>query len=578
MIESKPRRSFCPVSLFPIPFFIALGISFPVANSQGIIPELCLPEKARSGLSPKAMKFGKPVLSEIQPKPLNVILIMADDLGYSDLGAYGGEIRTPQIDQLAREGLRFTGFTNTGRCCPSRASLVTGHYSHNVGMGWMTAADEHRPGYRGQIASDIPTIAEIFRDAGYRTYMSGKWHLTADGNIMVGPGETMQPNGSWPTERGFDEYFGHLSGGGPYDRPRTLARNETHIRVEDIPEGFYYTTAITEHAVKFIQEHDSKDPFFLYVAHYAPHRPLDAPEDRIAPYREVYSVGYDILRQERFDRMESMALIPPGHELPLHEIDYDGERPSWDSLTTEQKAAWVEEMATYAAMVEIMDDGVGEVVEALKELGMYENTLIFYFSDNGATMEGGDISRLAASLSNTPYRTFKQFSHAGGVNSPFIVRFNGIEVSRRGSIVEQRSHVMDILPTVLEAAGIPYPETFQGKTLPAIDGLSLWPSVHGNPVGEGRDLFFEHQTSSAVLSGDWKLARLSSDHSWELFNLRSDPFEDRDLARALPEMVAELESKWNTWAENNHVLPLEPLPWRERVRYYHERFPNQSGR
>jgi len=505
-------------------------------------------------------------------QPPNVVIIMADDLGYSDLGSYGGEIQTPNIDQLATEGVRFTQFKNTGRCCPSRAALLTGREQHSVGMGWMTAADEHRPGYRGQITDEVPTIAEIFKQNGYGTYMAGKWHVTADGNYK-GVDELL-PNGSWPRERGFDQYFGGLSGGGDYYDVKSLLRNETHIT--DMPEDFYYTTAITEHAIEFIQMHDPEVPFFLYLAHYAPHRPMQAPEDRIAPYREVYAIGYDVLRQARYERLQELGIIESDSSLPLHEVDYDGDRPTWDSLTAEQQEAWIEEMATYAAMVEIMDEGIGDTVEALKARGMYENTLILFFSDNGATMEGGEVSKLAASLSNTPYRQFKQYNHAGGISSPLIIHFPKELRGKNGNLNRSLSHIMDILPTSLDFSGISYPDTFDGESIDAAEGISLLPAMEGESIPE-RDLFFEHQTASAVTSDGWKLVRLSMNDPWELYHLTEDPFEQNDVYEANPEVGERLVKKWTRWAEQNNVFPLEPKPWRERVKYYKEMYPDQDG-
>lgn len=502
----------------------------------------------------------------------NIVLIMCDDLGYSDLGSFGGEIRTPHIDQLAQQGLRFTNFTNTSRCCPSRAALLTGRYQHTVGMGWMTAVDEHRPGYRGQLTNDVPTLAEILKQNGYSTYMSGKWHVTLDGNYRNM--EKPVPNGSWPTQRGFDEYYGGLSGGGRYDIVKSLMRNETHIT--EFADDYYYTTAITEHALKFIEMHDTRKPFFLYLAHYAPHRPLQAPEERIATYREQYSVGYDVLRQARFNKLQELGIIPSDAKFPTLAADFGGNYPAWDSLSAEQQAAWVEEMATYAAMVEIMDDGIGEVVESLKTRGMYDNTLILFMSDNGATKEGGEVSQWAAALSNTPYRQYKQFTHLGGIKSPLIVHFPQRFPAKKGSLQTELSHLMDILPTCLEVAGIDYPETFRDKPLSPIHGMSLLPVIEGAKLPQ-RDLFFEHQTSSAMISGKWKLVRLSSESPWELYDLSIDPFEQCDLSKSRPDKTRQMVSQWTQWAEENQVFPLEPLPWRKRIQHYERLYPDQDG-
>jgi arylsulfatase A-like enzyme len=502
----------------------------------------------------------------------NVVLIMCDDLGFSDLGSYGGEIRTPRLDELAEGGIRFTHFTNTGRCCPSRAALLTGRDQHAVEMGWMTAVDEHRPGYRGQLTDAVPTIAEIFKQNGYGTYMSGKWHVTVDGNFMRV--NQPKPNGSWPTDRGFDEYFGGLSGGGGYYEPKSLMRNETHIT--EMPEGFYYTTAITQHALEFIGMHDQEKPFFLYLAHYAPHRPMQAPEDRIATYRERYAVGYDVLRQARYDRLLESGIVKSDAPLPMHEIDYEGERPAWESLSPEKKEAWIENMSTYAAMVEIMDDGIGEVVDALKAKGMYDNTLILFLSDNGATHEGGEASKLAASLSNTPYRMFKQYTHFGGIHSPLIIHYPKKFGQEAGTLRRDWSHIKDLLSTCIDIAGLDYPESFNGKEIDPPDGISLVPALKGQALPD-RALFYEHQTASAIIEDGWKLVRLSKNHPWELYDLKADLFEQTDLAEKRPEKVEQLKSQWTRWAEANNVFPLEDLPWRKRINHYKALNPDQDG-
>ena len=232
--------------------------------------------------------------------PPNIVLILCDDMGFSDLGCYGSEIQTPNIDRLAENGVRFSLFKNTGRSCPSRAALLTGHYQHEAGMGWMTAVDEHRPGYRGQITKNIPTIAEVMKANGYSTYMSGKWHVTVDGAFDT-------PNGSYPAQRGFDKYYGCLSGGGSYYKPTPVYSNLT--RIKEFPDDYYYTTAITDSAVSFVKQHPTDKPMFMYVAHYAPHLPLQAPADRVEKCRDRYKVGYDMLRKQRFDRLKELKFI-----------------------------------------------------------------------------------------------------------------------------------------------------------------------------------------------------------------------------------------------------------------------------
>ena len=260
--------------------------------------------------------FGQAFATNNQP---NVVVILCDDMGYSDLGCYGGEVKTPNIDALGYQGTRFTQFKNTGRSCPTRAALVTGHYQHAAGMGWMTAVDEHRQNFRGQIVEDIPTIAEVFNANGYKTYMSGKWHLTADGAVL-------EPNGSVPTKRGFDKYYGALVGGGGYYKPRALYDQDQLI--ETFADDYYYTHSITDSIVSFINNHPADEPMFMYAAHYAPHLPLEAPQERIDKCKDRYRVGFDVLRQQRFDRMKELGIVDESMDLPMFEVEFNGKRPT----------------------------------------------------------------------------------------------------------------------------------------------------------------------------------------------------------------------------------------------------------
>lgn len=493
-------------------------------------------------------------------------------MGFSDIGCYGGEISTPNIDALAAEGLRFSQFKNTGRCCPSRTSLLTGRYQHSVGMGWMTAVDEHRPAYRGQISADVPTIAEILKENGYSTYLSGKWHVTVDGNYHKKVNPT--PNGSWPRERGFDEAYGGLSGGGGYYKVQGLMRNEQHIT--EFPDDFYYTNEITKHAVKFINEHDVEKPLYLHLMHYAPHRPLQAPSHKVDACREKYKVGYDVLRQKRLEHLNKQGLVSQGVDLPVHEGEYKNNRPKWESLPEKKKEAWIKEMATFAAMIEIVDDGIGEVIAALKQKGLYENTIFLFLSDNGATKEGGEISQLAADLSNTPYRHYKAFTYMGGTSSPLIIKAPKYD-KFKGEIRNSLSHINDLLPTCLDLADVTYPQQFNAKNISEPDGVSLLPVIEKDELGK-RDLFFEHQSSCAVISGNYKLVKEHNSMPWELINLKNDPFETHDIANELPDMVVKLEAKWNAWAKENNVLPLETLTWNNRIQHYTELNSNQEGK
>ena len=497
----------------------------------------------------------------------NIVVILCDDMGFSDLSCYGGEVHTPNIDYLAANGIRFSQFKNTGRSCPSRAALLTGRYQHGVGMGWMTAVDEHRPGYRGQISADFPTIAEILKDNGYATYMSGKWHVTVEGAFS-------SPNGSYPVQRGFDSYYGCLSGGGSYYKPTPLYSGLE--KITQLPDDYYYTQAITDSAVSFIHQHPTNLPMFLYLAHYAPHRPLQAPKERVEACLERYRVGYDVLREERFERMKEIGLVDKEETLPVYQREFSGKRPAWKDLPLKQQEAWIRDMATYAAMIEIMDDGIGEVIKATKEKGMFENTIFLFMSDNGATSEGGFIAQLQADLSNTPYRSYKQWVFQGGTSAPFIISGGKWNKSENGTICREVAHIIDVLPTCLDMASVKYPKEFKGKRIGAQEGMSVIPLIEHKKV-KARDIYFEHQTSCAIISNGWKLVRNNGKQPWELINLSTDPFEQKDLSGQYPEKTKALEKKWNEWAEKQNVFPFEYRPWSERIKYYETLNPDQSG-
>lgn len=503
-----------------------------------------------------------------QAKP-NIILIMCDDMGFSDLSCYGGEVHTPHIDFLAENGIRFSQFKNTGRSCPSRAALLTGRSQHEVGMGWMTAVDEHRPGYRGQISDRYPTIAEVFRENGYHTYMSGKWHVTVEGAFT-------QPNGSYPVERGFEKYYGCLSGGGSYYTPKPVFSGLQ--RITEFPKDYYYTTAITDSAVSFIRQHPVDEPMFMYLAHYAPHLPLQAPKERVEACREKYKAGYDVLRKQRFERIRRNGLIDIEGELPVFEKEFGGKRPAWNSLTPQQQERWITEMATYAAMIEIMDDGIGEVIKATKEKGIFDNTIFLFLSDNGATNEGDMITQLRADLSNTPFRSYKQWCFQGGTSAPLIIMYGGGQPDgKKGAVRHEFTHIIDLFPTCLDMASIEYPREFRNHAIDAPGGRTILPALKGKKLSK-RDLFFEHQTSCGIISGDWKLVRANGKQPWELFNLLQDPFEQNDLSARYPDRVKTLEKKWNQWAEKQQVFPFEYRPWTKRINYYKSLYPDQSGK
>lgn len=495
----------------------------------------------------------------------NIVLILCDDMGFSDLGCYGSEIETPNIDKLAENGIRFSQFKNTGRSCPSRAALLTGRYQHEAGIGWMAEVDEHRPGYRGQIDKKWPTIAEIMKSAGYKTYMSGKWHVTTTGAYNA-------PNGSYPIERGFDRYYGCLHGGGSYYKPEPLYNDLK--KVTEVPKDYYYTNAITDSAVCFINKHNTSKPMFLYLAHYAPHLPLQAPSKYIQKCIDRYKVGYDVLRKQRFKKQKELGLVQEEMELPLFDREFNGMRPSWNELTSEQQKQWTKDMATYAAMIEIMDEGIGKVINAIEKKGMMDNTIFLFMSDNGATDEGGFIGQLMSDLSNTPYRSYKKWTFNGGISSPLIISYGKKEKNiRKGEICKQMAHIIDIMPTCIALAETTYPEITECK----LEGINLLPFTEKKGINTDRTLYFEHQGSCAIIDRKWKLVKYNMRDKWYLYNLSEDPFETNDLSDKYPEKMEVLERKWVEWGNTHKVFPLEDKSWNERINFYKKKNPDQRG-
>ncbi|WP_166844471.1 arylsulfatase [Isoptericola sp. BMS4] len=496
------------------------------------------------------------------PGRTNVVLVLADDLGFSDLHCYGGEISTPHIDSLAASGRRSSAFYNTARCSPSRASMLTGRHPHETGVAVLT--DDQRPwGYPGTLSTSVPTIAEHLKGAGYSTALIGKWHLSAG---------TAAPDESWPTRRGFDEFYGILGGADDYFHPRGLWENETRCPVPG--EGYYLTTEIGERAADFVAKASAQDePFFLFAAFTAPHWPLHAPAETVERYREVYARGWDAARLERLGRLVDEGLVPYGAEL-----GGDDQLQPWDSAPDRD---WqIERMAVYAAQVELLDAAVGRILGALREAGAEDDTLILVLSDNGASAEelpphdaprfrerhptttvDGEPMLLGnepeivpgppnsfasygedwATLSNTPFRRYKRWVHEGGIATPLIVSWPGGPVEA-GSIGHEPGQLTDILPTVLEVAGVP------GD--PSLTGVSL---VSG-PAGGPRPLFWEHMGNAAVRLGQWKAVR-DFDRPWELYNLTVDRGERYDLAAVFPGLADELAGRWDAWADEVGVIP-----------------------
>ena len=502
----------------------------------------------------------------------NIVLIMADDMGFSDLGSYGGEIETPNLDALAAGGLRFRQFYNAGRCCPTRAALLTGLYSHQAGVGHMVG-DLGKPAYQGRLNDQCITIAELLGAAGYTTLMSGKWHV----------GEN-RPH--WPLDRGFDEYFGLISGGSNYfklDGARQMAEgNEPYTPPDD--GSFYMTDAFSDRAVDFLRAHAGQPaPFFLYLAYTAPHWPLHAKPADIEKYAGKYAMGWDELRRRRFARQERTGIRAANWELSARDEDV----PAWDEA--EDKALWERRMEVYAAMVDCLDQGVGRVVGALRELGQLDNTLICFLSDNGGCHESADIEqgsprntwgdpnalpggpdsfdgydRPWANASNTPFRLFKSWVHEGGIASPLICHWPAGIRQPAGSVTDAPAHVIDLLATCADLGGAAYPEARGGAPIVPLEGKSLRP-VFQTGQREGHDaLFWEHQGNRAVRMGRWKLVAMRDRAAggvqpWELYDLETDRCELNDLAGEMPDRVAAMEAAWLEWGAKVGWIPFDEL-------------------
>lgn len=500
----------------------------------------------------------------------NIILIVADDLGYSDLGCYGGEIATPNLDSLAQNGVRLTQFYSMGRCCPSRASILTGQYPHRVGLGHMTQ-DIGRPGYRGRVSEDAKTIAQALAPAGYRSFISGKWHLGTED----------------PTQHGFEEFYGTLVSAKRFFDPDHLIRLPEGSAKREYAEGeFYATDAVTDHALDFLDKarETSNQPWFLYLAYHAPHFPLHAPQEEIEKYADRYQEGWDQLREERLGRMKELGIVPEETELTPRSPYWNygetetGTNPPWDSLTKDRQKDLARRMAIFAAMIDRMDQQIGRVLDSLKEHNEFENTLIVFLSDNGACAEwdprgfdgassndnilhiGGELKKMGgpdtyhsvgsgwANASNTPWRLYKHFNHEGGINSPCILHWPKGLMGLEGTMSHRPTHLIDLMPTVLAASGT----TYQGK-LP-LPGNNLMAEIDPN-IAEERTLFFEHEGNRAIRKGNWKLVALRG-QPWELYDFSSVRTEMTDLAQQQPERVKQMVAEWESWAADNQVTPL----------------------
>lgn len=511
----------------------------------------------------------------------NIVLIMVDDMGFSDLGCYGGEIETPNIDRLAAEGVRFSRFYNASRCCPTRATLMTGLHPHLTGIGHMTNPPPPResqhdagpdyPNYRGFLNRQCATLAEMLKPAGYARFIAGKWHLGGDRNEY------------WPLQRGFERFYGCLSGATRFFHP-VEPRHMTHDN-DDVVEPksttdrpFYTTDAFTDHAIRFIQdERSGKDrPFFLYLAYTAPHWPHQAHEEDIAKYRGRYLDGWDTLRRKRYDKQVRLGLMDPRWKLSPRPDDV----PDWSALKADQQDVLDMRMAVYAAMIDRVDQNIGRLREALVKSGQADNTLILFLSDNGACAEGPPLGRGAimdsekrnlehsnnygaawAHVSSTPFRLYKHYTHEGGAASPFFMHWPA-RIQSRKTWYAAPAQLIDVVPTLLEVAGVEYPKSAHGNLIPPLRGVSLTPAFDGKPIRRAAPMYSEHEDNAFIMNGDWKLVgRGVSTHDgpkadkWELYNLAEDRTELNDLAAGQPGRVREMAAQWLQWANTDKVYP-----------------------
>lgn len=541
----------------------------------------------------------------------NIIIIMSDDMGYSDIGCYGGEINTPNLDKLAKDGIRYTQFYNTSRCCPTRASLLTGLYAHQTGIGHMMS-DYGLPTYQGDLNQNCLTIAEALQPAGYRTYMSGKWHVTPYLFKEKNPDKS-----NWPLQRGFDKFFGTIHGAGSLFDPNGLTRDNEYITPENDPEyspdgTWYYTNAIADNAIKYFEDHaenHSTRPFFAYIPYTAAHWPMHALPEDIALYEGAYDDGYTPTRQARVKRMKELKLLPDDWEVSPQVGDWGSvNNKVWESAL----------MEVYAAMIDSMDRSIGRIVDSLKATGQYENTLILFLQDNGGCAETfgrnqrvGPLERPSAptlppmgkdelqtemippqsrdgyplrrgegvmpgppeteigygenwaNVSNTPFKEYKHYSHEGGISTPLIVHWpkgisgegQGFRKTKEGPLYDSPAHLVDLMATAIDLSGTNYPDYTDGHKLIPLEGISLRPSFTGIPLERGKPLFFEHEGNRAIRDGKWKLVSKGPTSAWELYDMEKDRTEMNDLSREERNRAAFMMHQWEQWAHERGVVP-----------------------
>ena len=525
----------------------------------------------------------------------NVVVILADDLGYSDLGCFGSEINTLNLDALAERGLRYTNFHVTPMCSPTRAALLTGVNPHRAGLGTVAHSDAGFPGYAMELADDVVTAAEVFREQGYATLAVGKWHLAKDSDCSAAG-----PKHSWPCQRGFERFYGFLDGFTNQHHPHRLVQDNHVVEVDQYADGYYLTDDLTDHAISMLRERKASaphQPFFLYFAHGSVHAPLHAKDVDIAKYRDRYHGGWDRLREERWRRQQDLGVIPEGLPLPPRNAEVGNEVQAWDDLPAREQELFARYMAVYAGMVDNLDQSVGRIVAALEELGELDNTIIVFTSDNGASREGeavgttayyvhllqgddvdADAARLDeiggptttphyprgwAMAGNTPFRLYKINTHAGGHSVPCIVSWPTGSIGD-ATFRRQYQHVTDVLPTLVDLCGLAMPAERHGRRLAPAAGASIGPTlIDAEAPSTHSEQLYEQLGHRGFYRDGWEVVTLHqpltpfSDAEWELYDLTADPNELHDLSEMHPDRRAELAAAWEQAAWANHVYPLD---------------------
>jgi arylsulfatase A-like enzyme len=544
----------------------------------------------------------------------NVVVMLADDLGFSDLGCYGSEIETPNLDALAGRGLRYTNFHVTPMCSPTRAALLTGVNPHRAGVGTVAHSDAGFPGYAMELAADVVTAAEVFRAQGYATLMVGKWHLAKDSDCSAAG-----PKHSWPCQRGFDRFYGFLDAFTNQHHPHRLVEDNHLVEIDRYPDGYFFTDDITDRAISMFREHKAsnpRQPVFLYFAHGSVHAPVVAKPADIEKYSGTYREGWDALRERRWRRQQELGVIPRGLPLPPRNAEPQHEVQAWDDLSDREQELFARHMAVYAGMVDNLDQNAGRLLAALDELGELDNTIFVFTSDNGASREGeltgtsayyvhllrgddvdADLARLDeiggptttphyprgwAMLGNTPFRLYKINTHAGGHSVPCILSWPG-RLGGGGGVRRQYQHVTDVLPTLLECCGLTMPTERNGRPLAEPAGASFAatlsdadaPSIHSEQYSEQLGHRGYYRDGWEVVTLHLPLTPFGDDE-WELYDLTSDPNELHDLSSEHPALRRELAAAWDDAAWANRVYPLDEgsgikyLQRPERSRVYAE--------